>query len=312
MSMLELNSWTFSEEQDFVFVAVRGEDAENFLQGMLTQNVKTMGPTDARWTAACNHQGRTAATSLIVRIPNGFGMLMPKSISQDEVDRLSKFILRSKVEIEILPEPITYFCSDDAKAIDRPCPALPREPMQAFVGDSVIVVRLPSNDAQGMHGKFVAIGKIPDDMYAPIKAHNRLARSLMEEGIALIEKPESLEWLPQALNMDLIGGIAFNKGCYTGQEMVARAKFRGANKRALWTLSGTASRVPEAGEDLELKMGDNWRRTGTVLAAVQLDDGSLMVQVVMNNDMEPDSVFRVRDDAGSLSIKPLPYSLEEN
>ena len=90
MSMLELNSWTFSEEQDFVFVAVRGEDAENFLQGMLTQNVKTMGPTDARWTAACNHQGRTAATSLIVRIPNGFGMLMPKSISQDEVDRLSK------------------------------------------------------------------------------------------------------------------------------------------------------------------------------------------------------------------------------
>jgi Predicted aminomethyltransferase related to GcvT len=70
--------------------------------------------------------------------------------------------------------------------------------------------------------------------------------------------------------------------------------------------------VPEAGEDLELKMGDNWRRTGTVLAAVQLDDGSLMVQAVMNNDMEPDSVFRVRDDAGSLSIKPLPYSLEED
>ena len=96
MSMLELNSWTFSEEQDFVFVVVRGEDAENFLQGMLTQNVKTMGPTDARWTAACNHQGRTAATSLIVRIPNGFGMLMPKSIAQDEVDRLSKFILKSK------------------------------------------------------------------------------------------------------------------------------------------------------------------------------------------------------------------------
>ncbi|STR50404.1 putative global regulator [Klebsiella oxytoca] len=94
--------------------------------------------------------------------------------------------------------------------------------------------------------------------------------------------------------------------------MVARAKFRGANKRALWYLAGTASRVPEAGEDLEMKMGDNWRRTGTVLAAVQLDDGRLLVQVVMNNDMEPGSVFRVRDDAGSLSIEPLPYSLEES
>ena len=58
-------------------------------------------------------------------------------------------------------------------------------------------------------------------------------------------------------------------------------------------------------------MGENWRRTGTVLAAVQLG-GRLLVQVVMNNDMEPDGVFRVRDDAGGLSIEPLPYSLEES
>ncbi|MDU7296786.1 MAG: tRNA-modifying protein YgfZ, partial [Klebsiella pneumoniae] len=134
----------------------------------------------------------------------------------------------------------------------------------------------------------------------------------IEAGLPVIDSANSGQFIPQATNLQALGGISFKKGCYTGQEMVARAKFRGANKRALWTLSGTASRVPEAGEDLELKMGDNWRRTGTVLAAVQLDDGSLMVQVVMNNDMEPDSVFRVRDDAGSLSIKPLPYSLEEN
>ncbi len=121
----------------------------------------------------------------------------------------------------------------------------------------------------------------------------------IEAGLPVIDSANSGQFIPQATNLQALGGISFKKGCYTGQEMVARAKFRGANKRALWTLSGTASRVPEAGEDLELKMGDNWRRTGTVLAAVQLDDGSLMVQVVMNNDMEPDSVFRVRDDAGS-------------
>ena len=53
----------------------------------------------------------------------------------------------------------------------------------------------------------------------------------MEEGIALIEKPESLEWLPQALNMDLIGGIAFNKGCYTGQEIVSKTENLGKVKR---------------------------------------------------------------------------------
>ena len=297
MSMLELNSWTFSEEQDFVFVVVRGEDAENFLQGMLTQNVKTMGPTDARWTAACNHQGRTAATSLIVRIPNGFGMLMPKSIAQDEVDRLSKFILRSKVEIEILPEPITYFCSDDAKAIDRPCPALPREPMQAYVGDSVIVVRLPSNDAQGMHGKFVAIGKIPDDMYAPIKAHNRLARSLMEEGIALIEKPEVLEWLPQALNMDLIGGIAFNKGYYTGQEIISKTENLGKVKRRMFL--GVARGVKDLDEGTEVFMENE------LMGRVIQSDGEHFLFVLTYEYM--DSELYVKDVP--VEILPLPYEV---
>ena len=72
---------------------------------------------------------------------------------------------------------------------------------------------------------------------------------------------------------------------------MARAKFRGGTNAALWTLAGHASRVPEAGEDLEMKMGENWRRTGTALAAVQPDDAACWCRVVMNNDMEPDSVF---------------------
>ncbi len=98
----------------------------------------------------------------------------------------------------------------------------------------------------------------------------------IEAGLPVIDSANSGQFIPQATNLQALGGISFKRLLHR-PEMVARAKFRGANKRALWTLSGTASRVPEAGEDLELKMGDNWRRTGTVLAAVQLDDGSLMV-----------------------------------
>ncbi|VDZ76952.1 Folate-dependent protein for Fe/S clustersynthesis/repair in oxidative stress [Salmonella bongori] len=133
----------------------------------------------------------------------------------------------------------------------------------------------------------------------------------IEAGIPVIDAANSGQFIPQATNLQALGGISFKKGCYTGQEMVARAKFRGANKRALWLLAGKASRVPETGEDLELQMGENWRRTGTILAAAQLDDGQLLVQAVMNNDLEAESVFRVRDDANTLHIVPLPYSLEE-
>ena len=71
--------------------------------------------------------------------------------------------------------------------------------------------------------------------------------------------------------------------------------------------------MPAAGEDLEWQLGENWRRTGSVLAAVALSDGTVWVQAVMNNDLAADSVLRVRDDEQSvLSIQPLPYSLEED
>lgn len=76
--------------------------------------------------------------------------------------------------------------------------------------------------------------------------------------------------------------------------MVARAKFRGANKRALYWLAGKAGVVPLAAEALEMKMGENWRRTGTILAACQLDNGDVWVQAVLNNDLAADTVLRVQ------------------
>ena len=134
----------------------------------------------------------------------------------------------------------------------------------------------------------------------------------IEAGQPVIDVENSGQLIPQATNLQALNGICFKKGCYTGQEMVARAKSRGANKRALYWLQGSASRVPQAGEDLELKLGENWRRTGTVLNAIQLNDGILNVQAVLNNDLEADSVLRVRDDEGGmLTIQALPYSLVE-
>ncbi|SUC30534.1 tRNA-modifying protein ygfZ [Providencia rettgeri] len=136
----------------------------------------------------------------------------------------------------------------------------------------------------------------------------------IEAGFAVIDQQNSAQHLPQATNLQALPhGISFKKGCYTGQEMVARAKFRGANKRAMYTLKGTGTTIPAIGEGVEWQLGDKWRRTGTVLAAIRLGSGEIYVQVIMNNDMEADSVFRVMGDEQShLTIAPLPYSLEEN
>jgi folate-binding Fe-S cluster repair protein YgfZ len=85
----------------------------------------------------------------------------------------------------------------------------------------------------------------------------------IEAGLPVIDAANSAQFIPQATNLQALGGSALRKAATPARKW-SRAKFRGANKRALWTLAGHASRVPEAGEDLELKMGENWRRTGTV------------------------------------------------
>lgn len=169
--------------------------------------------------------------------------------------------------------------------------------MDVYVGQSVITVRLPSNDAQGMHGKFIAIGQIPDNMMGSYNAKNRLARSLMEEGVALIEKPESLEWLPQALNLDLIGAIAANKGCYTGQEIVSKTQNLGKVKRRMFLGICKEVENPDAGKEIFVE--------NEPMGRIIQSDGEHFL-FVLNYEYMDSELFL---ESKPVKILPLPYEV---
>ena len=302
---------------DWALATISGPDSEKYLQGQITADVSHLTDAQHLLAAHCDAKGTMWSNLRVFRREGGFAWIERRSLRDAQLTELKKYAVFSKVTIAANDDLVLLGVAGfQARAALAPLfAALPdaATPVVSEGATSLLWFEHPGE-------RFLLVtdvdtaNRVTDALRGEAQFNNSqqwLALNI-EAGLPVIDSANSGQFIPQATNLQALGGISFKKGCYTGQEMVARAKFRGANKRALWTLSGTASRVPEAGEDLELKMGDNWRRTGTVLAAVQLDDGSLMVQVVMNNDMEPDSVFRVRDDAGSLSIKPLPYSLEEN
>ncbi|MEG8796696.1 tRNA-modifying protein YgfZ [Klebsiella pneumoniae] len=302
---------------DWALATISGPDSEKYLQGQITADVSHLTDAQHLLAAHCDATGKMWSNLRVFRREGGFAWIERRSLRDAQLTELKKYAVFSKVTIAANDDLVLLGVAGfQARAALAPLfAALPdaATPVVSEGATSLLWFEHPGE-------RFLLVtdvdtaNRVTDALRGEAQFNNSqqwLALNI-EAGLPVIDSANSGQFIPQATNLQALGGISFKKGCYTGQEMVARAKFRGANKRALWTLSGTASRVPEAGEDLELKMGDNWRRTGTVLAAVQLDDGSLMVQVVMNNDMEPDSVFRVRDDAGSLSIKPLPYSLEEN
>ena len=301
---------------DWALATITGADSEKYLQGQVTADVTTMMAEQHLLAAHCDSKGKMWSNMRLFHFQDGFAWILRRSVREAQLRELKKYAVFSKVAIAQDDEHVLLGVAgfQARAALANLFTILPDSEKQVVQeGDTTLLWFAHPAERFLLVTNAATAELVAEKLRGEAQLNNSqqwLALNI-EACLPVIDAPNSGQFIPQATNLQALGGISFKKGCYTGQEMVARAKFRGANKRALWYLAGTASRVPEAGEDLELKMGDNWRRTGTVLASVQLDDGRLLVQVVMNNDMEPGSVFRVRDDANTLSIEPLPYSLEE-
>ena len=301
---------------DWALATLSGADAEKYLQGQVTADVSQMTEHQHLLAAHCDPKGKMWSNLRLFSRQDGFAFIERRSLQEAQLKELKKYAVFSKVTIAPDDEHVLLGVAgfQARAALKNLFSELPDAEKQVISEGATSILWFEHPAERFL---LVTDAATADRVTEALRGEAQLNNSQqwlalnIEAGLPVIDAANSAQFIPQATNLQALGGISFKKGCYTGQEMVARAKFRGANKRALWTLAGHASLVPEAGEDLELKMGDNWRRTGTVLAAVQLDDGRLLVQAVMNNDMEADCVFRVRDDANTLSIEPLPYSLEE-
>ncbi|WP_347291099.1 tRNA-modifying protein YgfZ [Kluyvera georgiana] len=301
---------------DWALATISGADSEKYLQGQVTADVALLDEHQHLLVAHCDAKGKMWSNLRLFRRQDGFAWIERRSVREAQLTQLKKYAVFSKVTIaaddSLVLLGVAGFQARAALAnLFTELPGAEKPYLQE--GETSLLWFAHPEERFLLVTDEATAERVTEALRGEAQLNNSqqwLALNI-EAGLPVIDEVNSAQFIPQATNLQALGGISFKKGCYTGQEMVARAKFRGANKRALWTLAGKASRVPQAGEDLELQMGDNWRRTGTVLAAVQLDDGQLLVQAVMNNDMEADSVFRVRDDANTLSIKPLPYSLDE-
>ncbi len=301
---------------DWALATLTGADSEKYLQGQVTADVAALTEHQHLLAAHCDAKGKMWSNLRLFRRDGGFALIERRSIRDAQLTELKKYAVFSKVTIVPEDEHVLLGVAgfQARAALANVFTTLPDAEKQVVQEGATSILWFAHPAERFLLVTDVATAELLSEKLRGEAQLNNSQQWLalnIEAGLPVIDAANSAQFIPQATNLQALGGISFKKGCYTGQEMVARAKFRGANKRALWYLAGKASRLPEAGEDLDLKMGENWRRTGTILAAVQLDDGRLLVQAVMNNDMEPDSVFRVRDDANTLSIEPLPYSLEE-
>ena len=216
-----------------------------FLHAQLTNDIEHLSPAQARYAGWCSAKGRLLATFLVIPFSGGFLLQLARDLVPTVLKRLSMFVLRSKVTLSDASAQWQQF--GEWKASSSGELHVSEEPDK-------IAVRI---DAQ----RVLVLSK--QTMDANVSA-DEWTLAEMRAGRVLISQATQDQFVPQMVNLELAGGVDFHKGCYPGQEIVARAQYRGAVKRRLYRLRGPALQPGQG-----LYTDDTTDQAGTVVNAAR-------------------------------------------
>lgn len=221
-------------------LSVTGADAREFLHAQLTVDIRTLPPERAALAGWCSAKGRLLATFLVIPSPQGYLLQLARDLAPLVAKRLAMFVLRAKVKIADESDAWTQFGLWDAREVPSAV---------TWEGDTATV---PVGERRALRLEPAAS---PSPMEC---AADEEAWSLQEirAGRPLITAATQDQFVPQMVNLETLGAVDFQKGCYPGQEIVARAQYRGQVKRRMVRLPAPAG--------TQLKPGDPWNG-GTVV-----------------------------------------------
>lgn len=314
----QLPSVFLSKLEQMSAISISGEEKTKYLQGQITCDLLSRESSSLTHGAHCNAKGKIFSVFRLLEQNQNYLLLQPKSTITASLAELKKFGVFAKVDIEQTDSLDIYLLAGtDAEKILS----------QHFT-------QLPNTLAPVVHSEESSLvyisGEIPRYLLltTPTIINNLLEQhqlpcypsqvwDLLEinDGFANFISSTQDEYIPQMLNLQAINAISFTKGCYLGQETVARMQYLGKNKKALFSLKGY-SEQPLAVETLtaiEKQLGENWRKAGDIISYYQANNGELYIQAVLAKDLEPGTQLRLKHQPEVLlEIKPLPYSLNTN
>lgn len=283
---------------------VAGDDAVAFLQGQLTQDFVLLPPDQARLAAFLSAKGRMQASFVgVVRGPGEVLLVCSRDLLAAALKRLSMFVLRAKAKLTDATAEVALWglAGEAAAAAGAVGPTWSR----THPAEGVDLVVLPP-----AAGQVRALWVAPAGGPAP--AGPSLAPALwrwgeVASGVATLTAPLVDLFVPQMLNYESVGGVNFKKGCYPGQEVVARSQFRGTLKRRAYLAHSDSE--PAVGAEV-FHSSDDSQPCGTVVQAAAAPAGGFDALVSLQTRAAADGLLRVGSPQGpALVLQPLPYAL---
>ena len=268
-------------------IAVTGRDAFTFLQNLVTCDVRVVTLPHWSFGAVCTSKGRVSALFELLRHGDGYLLQTDGSVAAATLAALSRVIFRAKVDVADRSEEVAAVGIAGCHASGRlagVAPFVPAEPFEAWADIDVTLLRLPGSLPRfALIGAGPAVRRVVEGLGDDVREIGRDAWEWLEieAGVPVVREPTRDAFLPQFLDMDRRGGLSFTKGCYPGQEIVARTQHLGEPKRRLFRGTVEAIEPPAPGTVLRAVHDDGTRDGGTVVRAALGPGGHVRLLAVV-------------------------------
>ena len=300
-------------------IAVDGPDAGQFLQGQLSNDIRELTDTHSQLSSHCSPKGRMLANFRIVRTADRFLLVLPRTQVEPLLKRLRMFVLRAKVSIDDVSDlnvccGIIGHCAD--AALGATFGALPAADNDMVQADDALLIRVAGDVPRflwiGPAAQATALWQALVSEAGAVEADAHLwSLHDIRAGIPTVMPETTDAFVPQMTNMQLIDGVSFTKGCYTGQEVVARMQYLGKLKRRMYVAEVETDTAPRPGDVLSVRGSTSEQVPGRVVDAQAIAPGRYALLVVVEISAAEGGEVRLRDGGPVLSLRALPYDLPD-
>lgn len=296
-------------------IAVEGEDARDFLQNQLSNDVQQVSEQRSQLSSYNTAKGRML-TILRLFLSNGvYYMSMPAELVEPTVKRLRMFVLRSKVKLTPVADTRIRIgvsgpnCHQILKQLNL---EVSRDSNSVSVTQNLICLHIPGPQTRyEMIGSSEDIAPLWQQLHKQTQAVGSPAWRLLDiyAGIPCLHSGTVEQFVPQMVNLQLIDGVSFKKGCYPGQEIVARMHYLGQLKKRMYRVHVDANDAPKAGDHLFESSTDNTQSVGQVVEAQASPFGGFDVLAVIQIAAAEQYSLHLNDRSGpKIVLRDLPYA----
>ncbi|QGL55831.1 hypothetical protein ALQ80_02486 [Pseudomonas coronafaciens pv. oryzae] len=291
-------------------LAVRGVDAGKFLQGQLTCNLNYLNEDRSSLGARCTQKGRMQSSFRIVFDGDGCLLAMASELIEAQLLDLRKYAVFSKSKLTDESSAwVRFGLQDGDGALVSLGLDLPQETDAVVRSQDMLAIRVSparaelwvraeqADDIRSRLASQLAEGPLNDWLLGQVRA-----------GIGQVFGSTREEFIPQMINLQAVGGVSFKKGCYTGQEIVARMQYLGKLKRRLYRLTLQGDQVPEPGTAVFSPVHAS--AVGNVVIAAQAGQAVELLAVLQGDAAENGRIHLGSPEGAALQMSDLPYQLD--